>query len=122
MAEVRIIVGARVEDLPEPVVPSRQFTCAKCAKPVWLSERSGAPFADEGQPVWCLDCMLEQEPSVDQIEPAGEAVAEMIAHVKGVYIGPIPHEQTMCKPGRCPGPLGCWCQACERGEHPRRLS
>jgi len=36
----------------------------------------------------------------------------------GLYIGPIQHDPALCKPGRCPGPTGCWCIACERGEHP----
>jgi hypothetical protein len=36
----------------------------------------------------------------------------------GIYIGPIQHDPALCKPGRCPGPTGCWCAACERGEHP----
>lgn len=36
----------------------------------------------------------------------------------GVYIGPIQHDPALCKPGKCPGPTGCWCVACERGEHP----
>jgi len=40
------------------------------------------------------------------------------ALVDNVYIGPIRHEPGMCNPGRCPGPNGCWCAACERGEHP----
>ena len=38
--------------------------------------------------------------------------------VDGVYIGPIQHDPYLCKPGKCPGPTGCWCSACERGLHP----
>lgn len=36
----------------------------------------------------------------------------------GIYIGPIQHDPVMCKPGKCPGPHGCWCAECEKGDHP----
>jgi hypothetical protein len=43
---------------------------------------------------------------------------EHVTLEEGIYIGPIQHDPVMCKPGKCPGPHGCWCAECEKGDHP----
>lgn len=36
--EPTIFVGMRVADLPEPYVPSVNWTCSECASAVWVSK------------------------------------------------------------------------------------
>ena len=56
----RIIVVARIADLPEPCTPAERSLCAWCGAPVWLGHavRIYAPF---GTPV-CVPCVF---PTID---------------------------------------------------------
>lgn len=55
-----IYTASRVEDLPNPPVPSAQFDCEDCHKKVWIDKRS-VKLAVKCKAIICLHCVVSRE-------------------------------------------------------------
>ena len=58
MEKIDAIVGVRVEDLPEPFVPSEKFICSECGKSLWISKTALVGSLMEIRKM-CVNCVNE---------------------------------------------------------------
>jgi len=65
-------VGARISEMPEPVVPSFKLSCGRCGEKIWAS-RTARREALTATEVICEVCFLEEldtrAPSTDLLGP-----------------------------------------------------
>ena len=56
MEKIDMIAGMRVEDLPEPFVPSEKFICSECGKSLWISKTALVGSWMEIKKI-CINCV-----------------------------------------------------------------